>query len=83
MVDPGFPRGEGANLQGGGANLLFGQKFPENCMKIKEFGPGGERVPGCPLRSANEKRKIRKQMDYSFCQVKKNLTEKNVGRLSN
>ena len=49
---PGFPRGGGANLQGGGAHLLFGQKFPENCIKMKEFGPGG-RVPCAPLRSAN------------------------------
>ena len=32
---------EGANFQGGGANLLFGPIFTENCMKMKEFGPGG------------------------------------------
>ena len=31
-----------ANFQGGGANLLFGQISPENCMKMKEFGPGGD-----------------------------------------
>ena len=36
----GFPRG-GANPQGGGANLLSGQKFSKNCMKMKEFGLGG------------------------------------------
>ena len=42
VADPGFPRGGGANSQGGGANVLFGQKIPENCMKMKEFGPGGE-----------------------------------------
>ena len=41
MADPGFPRGGGANSQGGGANLLFGQKFPQNCMEMKEFGPRG------------------------------------------
>ena len=46
MVDPGFPRhrvggGRGANLQAGGGNLLFGQFFPEICMKMKEIGPGG------------------------------------------
>ena len=35
VVDPGFPRGGGTNPQGVGANLLFGQKFPENCMKMK------------------------------------------------
>ena len=27
--------------QGGGANLLFGQIFPENCMKMKEIGAMG------------------------------------------
>ena len=47
--------GGGTNLQGGGANLLFGQFFSENCMKIKNLEPeGGGRVPGAPLRSANE-----------------------------
>ena len=55
MEDPGFPRGGGAHLQGGGANLLFGQKFPENCMKMKELRPkGGGPRPWRPLRSANE-----------------------------
>ena len=30
--------------------------FAENCMKMKEFGPpGGARVPGVPLGSANAK----------------------------
>ena len=28
--------------------------FYENCMKMKESGPGGGRVPGAPLRSAND-----------------------------
>ena len=33
--------------------IIF-QNFAENCMKMKEFGPpGGARVPGAPLRSAN------------------------------
>ena len=54
VADPGFPRGWGTNPQGGGANLLFGQKFPENCMKMKEFVPGGARPWGPPLRSAND-----------------------------
>ena len=53
MADPGFSRVEGANHQGGGANLLFGRNFPEKCMKMKEFGPGG-RVPGASLKSAKE-----------------------------
>ena len=39
VANLGFPRGGGADPQNGGANLLFGQKFPENCMKMKEFGP--------------------------------------------
>ena len=34
--------------------IIF-QIFAKNCMKMKEFGPpGGARVPGAPLRSANE-----------------------------
>ena len=41
VADPGFPRGGGANHQGGGANLLFGRNFPKSCMKMKEFGPRG------------------------------------------
>ena len=33
--------------------IIF-QIFAENCMKMKEFGPpGGARVPGAPLGSAN------------------------------
>ena len=49
VADPGFPRGGGANPEGGGANLIFGQKFPENCMKMKEFGPrGGKRASLAP-----------------------------------
>ena len=40
VVDPGFPRGGGANPQSGGANLLFGQNSPKNCIKMKDFGPG-------------------------------------------
>ena len=48
-----FPK-EGANPQGGIANLLFGQKFPENCIKMKEFEPrGGGGRPWRSLRSAN------------------------------
>ena len=50
VADPEFPRRGGGNFQGGDANLLFNQIFPENCMKMKEFGPrGGARVPGAPL----------------------------------
>ena len=34
--------------------IIF-QIFAEDCMKMKEFGPpGGARVPGAPLGSANE-----------------------------
>ena len=51
-MDPEFPRrGEGdTNLQGRGANVLFGELFPENCKKMKAIGPRGG-VPGVPLRS--------------------------------
>ena len=54
VADPGFPRGGGANPQGGGANLLCSQKCPKTWMEMKEFRPReGARVPGTPLRSAN------------------------------
>ena len=34
--------------------IIF-QNFAKNCMKMKEFGPpGGARVPGSPLGSAND-----------------------------
>ena len=49
VADPGFCRGGGSNPQGEGSNVLFGQKIPENCLKMKEFGPGGARAPGTPL----------------------------------
>ena len=42
MADPGFPRGGGANSRGGATTLL--SNFPQNCMKLKDFGPGG----ACP-----------------------------------
>ena len=50
VADPEFTRGGVANPQRGGANLLFGQKFPRNCMKMKKFGPrGGDARPWRPL----------------------------------
>ena len=39
--------GWNANLRGGGANLLLDKMFAENCMEIKEIGPGF--VPRAPL----------------------------------
>ena len=41
VAGAGFPRGGGANSKGGCEKLLFGQFFPKNCMKLKEFGPQG------------------------------------------
>ena len=37
--------------QSGGAILLIGQIFPENCMKMKEIGlrAGGARIASAPL----------------------------------
>ena len=46
MADPGFPRQ--------GPNVLFGQIFRKNCMKMKEIGPGGVHIPSVPLGSAND-----------------------------
>ena len=49
-----FPDRGGANLHGGGANLLFGQIFGKNYMKMKEFGSRGGHMSlaPSPLRSA-------------------------------
>ena len=40
VADPGFPRGGGANSPGGPQHTIL-LNFPENCMKLKEFEPGG------------------------------------------
>ena len=37
----------GNNFKSEGANLLFSQYFPANCMKMKEIGLG-PRIPGVP-----------------------------------
>ena len=38
VSDPGFSIGGGTNSKGGCERLFFGQFFPTNCMKLKEFG---------------------------------------------
>ena len=43
-----FPDGGGANLSRRGANLLFGNFFSENCIKILKIGRGRGRVPSTP-----------------------------------
>ena len=40
VADPGFPWGGGTNPPGGEHTILL--NFPKNCMKSKEFGPGGD-----------------------------------------
>ena len=41
VADPGFPRRVGGcQPLDSGQNLLFGKIFAENCMEIKEIGPG-------------------------------------------
>ena len=40
MADPGFPPGGAPTPQGGRQHTIL-PKFPKNCMKLKEFGPGG------------------------------------------
>ena len=58
VTDPGFPRGS-INPKGWGANLVFGQLFPENCRKMKEIGPRGARAPSAPLPSADQSAPLR------------------------
>ena len=41
VADPGFPRGGAPTLQGRQHAVLL--NFPNNCMKLKEFGRGGAR----------------------------------------
>ena len=52
VADPGFPRGGRANPSAWGKNPLLGKIFAENCMKIKDIGPGGGDL-SVPLGSAN------------------------------
>ena len=40
---------EGTNSQEGAPTYKLANFFAENCMKMKEFGPGWARVPGAPL----------------------------------
>ena len=47
VADPGFPRGGGANSKGGRQHTIL-PNFPKNCMKLKEFGPGGGARPSRP-----------------------------------
>ena len=53
-ADPGFPRRGAPTCKVGGANLLFNQFFPKNCMKNERIwtGRGGARPWRPPLRSA-------------------------------
>ena len=44
--DPGFPSG---NVKSESINLLFGQIFSENCIKMKKIGPKWVRIPGVPI----------------------------------
>ena len=51
VADPGFSPGVAPTPK---IAIIF-HIFAENCMKMKEFGPpGGARVPGAPLGSAND-----------------------------
>ena len=48
VADPGFHQGGGANSPGGWRQHTILPNFPKNCMKLKEFGPQGARVPCAP-----------------------------------
>ena len=45
VATPGFLPDGAANFKRG----YLANFFPQNCMKLKEFGPPGARVPGAPL----------------------------------
>ena len=45
VADPGEG---GANSKGECEKLLFCKLFPKNCMKLKEFGPGGDASMAIP-----------------------------------
>ena len=47
MADPGFPRRRGRQLPRGAPTYDL-PKFPQNCMKLKEFGPPGGMRPLVP-----------------------------------
>ena len=48
MADVRFPRAE-STPEEDSANLLFCKMCAENCMNMKEFGPGGGARPWHPL----------------------------------
>ena len=48
VADPEFARQGVPTPKVGVENLLFGQIFPENCMKMKEIGPRERARPWCP-----------------------------------
>ena len=43
-----FPEVGAPTLRGGGRQHTNLSKFPKNCMKLKEFGPGGGRGAARP-----------------------------------
>ena len=56
VADPGFSQGGASTIRGGGwgeggRQHMILPKFPENCMKMKEFRPPGACNTRAPLRS--------------------------------
>ena len=49
VADPGFARLEVPTSKVGAPTYYFGDIFPENCMKMKEFEPRGGARPWAPL----------------------------------
>ena len=72
VADPGFPLGGGANSGWGRRQHTILPNFPQNCIKLKEFGPpqrGG--VPRAPLRSVTDYKSITFGGKKSFYSQKK------------
>ena len=67
MADPGFLRGgEGANFQGGGKSLLFGQFFFLKTANKQIWTQGLGARPWCPRRLATDKHKEKKSTNTFF-----------------
>ena len=81
MADLGFRRGGGANSPGGRQHTIS-PKYPKNCMKLKEFGPGGAHPkfyyvdPPCYIHRSRSTKILDARQFSSFpCSFRRNLAK--------